>query len=217
MDNIIAKIENLPEVLKGIETAGKKLQKPLQQTAIDFKNRATGWTAGVIVQHYGCSKKDISTAVKSKRAMGSFRVCGERVDNMTITFEGRPLTPIHFKMTPKKEPPRKKKKQVVKIGGKFVTLSKMPKAYAIKAEIIKGHKTVIKGQGAEAIFLAPAQKGSTIIPWKLSDRDSTPEPIKTISIPQMITTQRTQNDLQSTLNENVAKRLQHNLKRAGLL
>lgn len=213
-------LKNADKVVKELKNAAKPLAPVLRSTINDFKSRGAGWAAGEISKHYRIKKKDITEAVVSKKPAGKFIIAGEKVDDIVIIFAGRTLTPVHFAMTPKKEPARKKKKQVINVGkhkgqDKYITVSKMPKSYDVSAEIVKGNRKTFKDNNL--IFLAPAKKNSTIIPWKV-DRDSGEiEPIKTISIPQMVTSERTKEDIQKTISENLNKRFDHYLRRAGLL
>lgn len=213
-------LKNADKVVKELKNAAKPLAPVLRSTINDFKSRGAGWAAGEISKHYRIKKKDITEAVVSKKPAGKFIIAGEKVDDIVIIFAGRTLTPVHFAMTPKKEPARKKKKQVINVGkhkgqDKYITVSKMPKSYDVSAEIVKGNRKTFKDNNL--IFLAPAKKNSTIIPWKV-DRDSGEiEPIKTISIPQMVTSERTKEDIQEAISENLNKRFDHYLRRAGLL
>lgn len=219
-ERIKLELKNADKVVKELKNVAKPLAPVLRSTINDFKSRGAGWAAGEISKHYRIKKKDITEAVVSKKAAGKFIIAGEKVDDIVIIFAGRTLTPIHFAMTPKKEPARKKKKQVINVGkhkgqDKYITVSKMPKSYDVSAEIVKGNRKTFKDNNL--IFLAPAKKDSTIIPWKV-DRDSGEiEPIKTISIPQMVTSERTKEDIQKTISENLNKRFDHYLRRAGLL
>lgn len=219
-ERIKLELKNADEFAKELKDVAKPLAPILRSTIKDFKSRGAGWAAGEITKHYRIKKKDITEAVVSKKPAGKFKIAGNKLDNIVIIFAGRTLTPIHFAMTPKKEPARKKKKQVINVGkhkgqDKYITVSKMPKNYNVRAEIVKGNRKTFKDNNL--IFLAPAQKNSTIIPWKV-DRDSGEiEPIKTISIPQMVTSERTKEDIQKTISENLNKRFDHYLRRAGLL
>lgn len=215
-------LKNADKVVKELKNAAKPLAPVLRSTINDFKSRGAGWAAGEISKHYRIKKKDVTEAVLAKKPAGKIIIAGEKVNDIVIIFAGRTLTPIHFAMTPKKEPARKKKKkkQVINVGkhkgqDKYITVSKMPKSYNVSAEIVKGNRKTFKDNNL--IFLAPARKMRIIIPWKV-DRDSGEiEPIKTISIPQMVTSERTKEDIHKTVSENLNKRFDHYLRRAGLL
>ena len=217
----IIKIElkNAKEVMKQIDNITHPLKPVLQRTVLDFKSRAPGWASKVIAEHYGVKRRDITEAVVSKKAMGKFYVQGEAIDNMCIIFVGRPLTPIHFNMKPK-TPSQRRKEKVIKIGKKdgkkkVLTISR-PKHYDVSAEILKGNRKVFNPRGG-GVFIAPASAGQTLIPWRREAGSKDIEPIKTLSVPQMVAAQRVKKDMQETLNKNVEARFYHHLKRAGLI
>ena len=212
-------VKNVMQVIKELDNILHPLKVPIQRTVSDFKSRAPGWASKVIAERYGVKRKDITEAVAAKKSMGKFYVQGEAIDNMCIIFKGRPLTPIHFNMKPK-TPSQRKKEKVIKIGKKdgkkkVLTISK-PKHYDVSAEIIKGNRKVFDPHGG-GVFIAPAASGQTLIPWKRSAIDNEIHPIKTISVPQMVESKRTEKELKETLNKNVEARFNHHLKRAGLI
>ena len=89
--------------------------------------------------------------------------------NFTLTYEGRKLTPLHFGMTPKVRPDKKK--------------------YKVSAKIKKGKKTVFTPENENGgVYLAPATKGSSkILAWERYSGDRYDvSPIKTMSLPQMV-------------------------------
>lgn len=212
-------VKNAKQVIKELDNVLHPLKVPIQRTVSDFKSRAPGWASKVIAKHYGVNRRDITEAIVSKKAMGKFYIQGEAIDNMCIIFAGRPLTPIHFNMMPN-NPGQRKKEKIIKIGKKdgkkkVLTISK-PEHYDVSAEIIKSNRKVFNPRGG-GVFIAPAAAGQTLIPWHREAGTKDIEPIKTLSVPQMVAAQRVRKDMQDTLNKNVEKRFLHNLKRAGLI
>lgn len=212
-------IKNAKQVVKELDNVLHPLKMPIKRTVADFKSRAPGWASKVIAEHYGIKRRDVTEAVAAKKPMGKIKISGESIDNMCIIFAGRPLTPVHFSMKPKK-PLARTKQKVIKIGKKdgkkkVLTISR-PKHYDVSAEILKGNRKVFNPQGG-GVFLAPSANGQTIIPWKRNAVDNEIQPIKTIAVPTMLNARRTHKDLQEALNKNVEERFNHHLKRAGLI
>ena len=216
---IFVEVKNAKQVIKELDNALHPLKIPIQRTISDFKSRAPGWASKVIAEHYGVKRKDVTEAVVARKPMGTFKVCGETFNNMCVIFAGRPLTPVHFNMKPK-TPSQRKKEKIIKIGKKdgkkkVLTISS-PKHYDVSAEIIKGNRKVFNPHGG-GVFIAPSAKGQMLIPWKRRAEDNEIHAIHTISIPSMVRSERTYDDMQETLNKNVEARFNHHLKRAGLI
>ena len=199
---------------KKLKTGG---EKALERTASDFANRAPGWISKAIRQSYGVDMDAIKDAAgKPKRGKIS-AADGIAVDGCTITYKGRTLTPVHFKMSPT-APPIEKQKNFLRIPGQAigegspVAMRRPPKRFKVRATIIKGHRVTFKGN----VFLAHAGKSeddngnnkTTIIPWQRTGDGRTARPIHTLSVPQMIDG-RARYQIEKTIEENVAKRFEN--------
>ena len=179
-----------------------------------------GWVASEVTQVYNIKKSEITPAKvgQSKKSAGSISVRGETIDGLEIVYRGRVLTPTHFGMTPKA--PRD--------------------SYTLKAEIIKGRKTVLgqkkkltkkqrkalgknfRRQGTRSsdhspIMLMPTGAGNAdktqYIPFqRKSTRRSDIEAIKTVSLPQMVSSDRTSEAINTAINEGMQKRLEQHMK-----
>ena len=120
------------------------------------------------------------------------------------------LTPVHFGMTPKAPP--------------------SGRSYTLKAQILKGSKKVIgrykntrtKGgpysQRSHWILMGTGNTkadGTSWIPFQRMSKTRTDiQKMTTISVPQMITSDRTNEAIMLRLNTETAKRLDHHMKRA---
>lgn len=214
MGVVQAEMRNYKQALKQIQNMQGKSEKVIQRVMSDMRTRAPGWVASEVVKVYGIKKSEVTPAKagKASRAAGSIRVTGETIETMQIVYRGRALTPTHFGMTPKA--PRD--------------------TYTLKAEILKGNKAVLgkkkkltkkqranigknfRRQGTKnspnsPIMLMPT--GSTYIPFQRKSQDRNDvEAIKTISLPQMVSSSRTEDQIMEAINEGLNKRLAQHLK-----
>ncbi len=215
---VICEIQAFEKVKKSINETKKNAEKALKATMSDVRKRAPGWIAAEVTEVYGIKKADIT----SQKA-GKVKVTGEKVYDAKIIYNGRMLTPTHFGMTPK---------------------APGQNAYTLKASILKGEKKVLgkvkkltKKQraalgknftrsGTQSSEKSPimlmhtgnAKEGGTnYIPFqRVSKNRKDIKAIKTLSLPQMISSERTAPQIWATINENVEKRLEHNRKRFGV-
>ena len=141
-----------------------------EKTLKDMGSRAPGKVADAVRTVYNIKKSEITCKKGfSKTSAGVIKAKGEDLMSFKLIYEGRALTPLHFGMSPKQKPDKKK--------------------YKVKAKIKKGKQTVFTPKNPEGgVFLAPAAKGSSkILAWERysGDRDNI-SPIKTMSLPQMV-------------------------------
>ena len=109
-------------IKEGLEKKQGNMAKVVKATVSDFKKRAPGWISKGIREVYGVDTKSITEAKGPIEDAGTIRLGGVNVKNCAIKYEGRVLTPVHFKMTPKVRPKRR---------------------YKVKAAIFKGQKKVV--------------------------------------------------------------------------
>lgn len=203
----VANFQQLLADIRAIEDTGKKA---ISNTVKDVKSRAPGWIASEVVKVYNIRKGEVTPSTSSNRMAGSLRIAGETLETLTFTYEGRLLTPVHFGMTPK-SPPKGKN-------------------YTLKMQVLKGRKEIIgryknkrtKGgpfsERSHNILMGTGNQREGGVNWipfqRMSKRRTDLKVFKTISMPQMITSERTQENILAKLNEETGKRLQHNLDRA---
>lgn len=181
-------ISNLEEVNKGLERRQANLIKAVNATTSDFKSRGPGWISQEITKKYTIKKKDVTAARKGSRTKGHVNVAGIKLNNIVLEYRGTLLTPVHFKMTPKRRP---------------------AKAYRINVEIRKGTKT----RFPRDVFLADNGSG-THIPFQREGMSRLPiKATRSVSIPQMITNKEVGVDIKRRINDELEKRLQHNIER----
>ena len=216
-------VAGLQDVIKGIEKSQEKMGKAVNATTRDFNSRAPGWISKVVTQTYAIKggSKEIKSALKNTYTIGHANIGGVVLNNGILEFRGKVLSLAHFPFTPQ-EPPglyTNKRYRMIIPGQK--TTSASPVVYAairkkttVRAAILKGKgKKVFTGKYPTTPFVT-TMDGKNYLPFqrKTSERKSA-QSIRTVSIPQMITSERTREDISKTINENVDKRLQHHIKR----
>ena len=164
---------DLKEVNEKINELAKKLEDPtpvFEKTLKDMYSRAPGKVADAVRSVYNIKKQEINpNSKKYDKKIGSIKAYGTELMSFELVYQGRMLTPLHFGMTPKARPDKKK--------------------YKVKAKIKKEKATIFKPKNENGgVFLAPnPQKRSQILPWERhSDKRYDISPIKTMSLPQMV-------------------------------
>lgn len=209
---VTVQVENLKKLIdnvKAVEAAGKKA---VSSTLKDVKSRAPGWIASEVVAVYNIKKSEIVPAgkgAKPRKMAGTLRIQGETIEELAFIYEGRRLTPVHFGMTPKAPP-----------NGKN---------YTLKMQVVKGKKTTIGrykakrtpggpfSQRSHNILMGTGNMKEGGVNWipfqRMSKTRLDLKKFLTTSVPQMVTSDLTYENIMAKLNEETAKRLEHNLNR----
>lgn len=221
-NSISAQLSNLQQLVADLEAIENGGKKAISNTIKDVKARAPGWIAQEVTAVYNIKKSEITPpgSGKPKKMAGSIQITceaieelaitGETIEELAITYKGRLLTPVHFGMTPK-APPR-------------------GKSYTLKASVLKGQKKVIGrylntrtpggpfSQRSHNILMGTGNTksdGTSWIPFQRMSKTRTDiKKLTTISVPQMITSDRTNEAIMLRLNAETSKRLEHHMKRA---
>ena len=201
------------DIVKRLDKLEHDSEIAIQKTVSDFRSRAPGWVSQGIREHYGVDTKAIKEAQKKpKRGRTSIKVKGAEIDGVVLEYRGRTLTPLHFKMSPKKQPATKQNK-MQRIPGQAVAADSPvamiapPKKYRVKATIIKGQRTNLP----PGTFLAPGN-GGVVLPFQRQGKGRMPiEAIRTLSVPQMIDG-RAKETIEKTIQENMQKRFEHHIE-----
>ena len=210
--SISIQIENLRQLVADVQAIEAGGRKAISSTVKDVKARAPGWIAQEVTAVYNIKKGEItpSSGGKPKKMAGSIRITGETIEELTLVYKGRLLTPVHFGMTPKTAPPGK--------------------SYTLRMQVVKGQKKVIGrylntrtpggpySERSHNILMGTGNTkagGVSAIPFQRMSRTRTDiKKFTTISVPSMITSERTNEKILKRLQDETAKRLQHNLDRA---
>ena len=211
-NSISAQLSNLQQLVADLEAIENGGKKAISNTIKDVKARAPGWIAQEVTAVYNIKKSEItpSGSGKPKKMAGSIQITGETIEELAITYKGRLLTPVHFGMTPKTAPPGK--------------------SYTLRMQVVKGQKKVIGrylntrtpggpySERSHNILMGTGNTkagGVSAIPFQRMSRTRTDiKKFTTISVPSMITSERTNEKILKRLQDETAKRLQHNLDRA---
>lgn len=195
--------------LRKLENGGKVA---IERTVSDFTTRAPAWVSKGIREHYGVDAAAIrDAATKPKRGKTSIKVSGISVSGATLEYKGRLLTPVHFKMSPKRTPEALQKTTIRVPGqsiadGSPVAMVQPPKSYKVKATIIKGKRTTLP----TGTFIATARNAT--IPFQRSSEKRYPiEAVRTLSVPQMIDG-RARETIEQKIGEELGKRFAHHIE-----
>ena len=209
--SVTCQVKKYKALRKQIDDMKKAPRKVISSLTAEAKKRAPGWVATEVSKVYGVKKSEITG-----KKIGSVKVQGNSIEQVKIVYQGRVLTPTHFSMSPKAPKPG---------GG----------SYTLKASIIKGERTTLgkvkkltkkqraalaknftrsgtKTSDHSPVMLMPT--GSTYIPFqrKSANRKDV-QAVKTVSLPQMVSSERTEKGIQTAINEGIGKRLDHYIGR----
>lgn len=188
-------INGYEDVIKEIQGMKAKSEKVVKRTVSDFKSRGPGWISQEVMKEYNIQKKDINETKKAVvKGKSQIRIKGAKLDDLSIVYRGRVLTPTHFSMTPRKR-------------------YKKNRPYIVSAQIRKSNGRVALGH---KVFLGKSgNEGSKQIPFQRKGVNRYPiESIKTVSVPQMITNEKVSEGIYKSINEGLKERLEHHLKQA---
>lgn len=201
------------DIVKRLDKLEHGSEIAIQKTVSDFRSRAPGWVSQGIREHYGVDTKAIKEAQKKpKRGRTSIKVKGAEIDGVVLEYRGRTLTPLHFKMSPKKAPESRQSKlqripgQAVGQGSPVAMIAQ-PKKYRVKATIIKGQRSNLP----PGTFIAPGN-GGVMLPFQRKGKERKPvDVIRTLSVPQMIDG-RAHETIDKIIQENMQKRFEHHIE-----
>ena len=214
--SIRCEIPNYKQIKKKIDDIQKAPRKVMNSLTNEAKKRVPSWVAAEVAKEYGVKKSEITG-----QKIGQVKSVGSGMDDVQIVYTGRVLTPTHFSMAPIAPNP----------AG----------AYTLKATIVKGQRTTLgkvkkltKKQRANIgkNFTRTGTQTSSHSPIMLMHTGNTKEGgtnyipfqrksvsrndlavIKTLSLPQMVSSKRTEEGIQNAIGENMGKRMDHYMNR----
>jgi hypothetical protein len=209
--SVTCEIKNYKLVKKKIDDIQKAPRKVMTSLTNEAKKRVPGWVAAEVVKEYGIKKGEITG-----QKIGTVKPQGESFKEVRVVYTGRMLTHTHFNMSPKAPNP----------GG----------AYTLKATIVKGQRSTLgkvkkltkkqraaltknfSGTGARNSDHSPIMlmraNGGHYLPFQRVSQDRGDIVVrKAISLPQMVSSKRTEEGIQRAINENLGKRLDHYMNR----
>lgn len=184
-------IQGYDDIINSINNMRAQSEKAVQRTISDFKSRAPSWISQEVCKEYNIKKKDVNEHKKGVKNQGKIKVKGTKIDNIEIVYQGRVMTPTHFGMKP---------------------TSRQNKPYQVTAQITKNGGR--KALGSNVFLASSGGAGTTQIPFQRRGTARTPiDVVKTLSVPQMITNTSVSANIRKRINEEMKKRLEHNLQR----
>lgn len=214
-------IADYAKLCTNLKAINADAEKAISRTVSDFKSRVPGWVSAAVCEEYTIKKSEVKDALTGEKKIGYIKVSGMVVDNVRLEYDGRRLTPVHFKMTPKKpSEKRDKKKRLIPgeniegFSGEVAPINPFRK-YTIKVEIHKGKKEILNGkQGRSKPFLADNGYGTNIPFQRKGDLRTNMVSVRTTSVPQMVTNKKVSEDIQKRIDEGMKARLEHHVQRA---
>lgn len=211
MGDVSINIRDLKKLQKAIDRKKAAPQKVMKAMYSDAKKRVPGWVATEVTKKYGAKKGEITG-----KKIGSVKISGSGFKDLKFTYSGRLLTHTHFSMNPK----------VPNAGG----------SYTLKATVIKGErktlgkvKKLTKKQRKEIgknltksgtqnsdhspIMLMRANGGQYLPFQRKSKNRNDIDVVKTVSLPQMVSNERTKLPIQAAISDGLNKRLTHHIDR----
>ena len=206
-------IRNYKALQKQLEDMKKAPKAVMRAMTADAKKRIPPWVAAEVSKVYGVKKGEISSG-----DLGNVKVTGDTFKDVKITYTGRTLTPTHFGMTPKVPGPNAYTLKAQIIRGEKATLGKVKKLTKKQRAALGKNFTRSGTQKSDhsPVMLMRANGGHYLPFQRKSVRRDDIKAIKTISLPQMVSSERTEKNIQTAISEGLQKRMDHHMKRYGL-
>ena len=210
--SVTCQIKNYKVLQKRMDDMKKAPRKVISALTSDAKKRAPGWVAAEVSKIYGVKKGEITG-----KKIGSVTVQGMSFDEVKIVYKGRPLTHTHFSMSPKSPKPDRGPYtlKATVINGERKTLGKVKKLTKKQRAAMSKNFTRSGTQKSDQspIMLMRANGGHYLPFQRKSTNRKDIEAIKTVSLPQMVSSKRTDAAIRAALNVGLEKRLDHHMER----
>ena len=212
--SVTCQIRNYKALQKQIENMKKAPQKVIDRTLSDMKTRVPTWIAAEVSKTYGVKKAEVNNGT-----LGKMKVEGNTVKEIKIKYTGRVLTPTHFGMTPKAPGQNAYTLKATIIRGEKKTLGNVKKLTKKQRAALGKNFTRSGSKNSDhspimLMHTGNMQAGGTnYIPFqRKSTRRDNVEAIKTLSLPQMVSSERAAPNITKAINEGLQKRLDQHLK-----
>lgn len=211
------KLTNLPQVVKQLQGLQKGGEKALERTVSDFKTRAPAWVSKAVRKYYKIPAEEISHTNKGKgKNAGRVRITGRTISTTQLVYQGRPLTPTHFKMEPE-QPERiyelktKIKNRKRRLGGKK-ELTERQKTNIGRNFTHQGKRHKRKKDPILLVHTGAKSYDKTqYIPMRLLPSGKW-KAVKTVSLPKMVNNQKVREEIDQAIEEKLSKRLENHIK-----
>ena len=212
--SVTCQIRNYDALKKQIEKMKTAPQKVIDRTLSDMKTRVPKWVAAEVSKAYGVKKAEVNSGTLCKT-----KIEGNTVKTIKIKYTGRVLTPTHFGMSPTAPGPNTYTLKATIIRGERKTLGKVKKLTKKQRAALAKNFTRSGSRNSDhspimLMHTGNAQAGGTnYIPFqRKSTRRNDVEAIKTLSLPQMVSSERAAPNITKAINEGLEKRLDHHMK-----
>lgn len=211
----------LKSIDKNLESIITKSETTMKDVVSSVRSSGPGWVASEVINVYNIQKKEITPSQKDpgRKLAGKIRVKGKTIETLALVYTGRLLSPTRFNMAPEAPKQGAYTLKATFFDGKRKTLG------SVKKLTKKQRKNLGKNfrrEGVQKSNKSPIMLMSTgtadenktkYIPFqrKTKDRNSI-EPIKTLSVPQMISNPKVWKNVNKTLAENINKKVNQKLK-----
>lgn len=116
-------IDGYDNVVKEIQGMKAKSEKVVNCTVADFKSRGPGWVAQEVTKEYNIKKKEVNETKKGIiKGRSKIQIKGAKLDDLSLVYRGRLLTPTHFSMKPNMRPAKNRpyvvSAQIKKVNGR---------------------------------------------------------------------------------------------------
>lgn len=208
--SVTCEIKNCKTLKKRLEDTKKAPRKVIKALTSDATKRVPGWVAVEVSKVYGVKKSEITG-----KKIGNVKAYGDNVKNLKFIYTGRYLTHTHFSMNPTAPPSGGYTLKATVLKGKRATLGKIKKLTKKQRKALAKNFT---GSGTQSSQKSPVMlmraNGGHYLPFqrKSADRNDI-KAIKVISLPQMISREPTNGNIQNAIDKGLGKRLDHHMKR----
>ena len=208
--SVTCQIKNYKALQKQLEDMKKAPRQVLKALTVDAAKRVPGWVATEVTKVYGVKKGEITG-----KKIGNVKTQGDNINNLKVIYTGRYLTHTHFSLNPTTPPAGGYTLKATVLKGKRATLGKIKKLTKKQRKALAKNFT---GAGTQSSQESPVMlmraNGGHYLPFqrKSTDRNDI-KAIKVISLPQMVSSKRTEEGIRTTLDKELSKRLDHHMKR----
>lgn len=212
--SVTCEIKNYQMLKKQIENLQKAPKKVIARTLTDMRTRAPKWVAAEVAKVYGIKKAEVNN-----NSLGKVKVEGNTVKDIKIKYTGRVLTPTHFGMSPTAPGQNAYTLKATIIRGERKTLGKVKKLTKKQRAALAKNFTRSGERKSDHSPIMLMRTGNTqaggtnFIPFqRKSVRRNDIEAIKTLSLPQMVSSERAAPNISKAINEGLEKRLAQHMK-----
>ena len=208
--SVTCEIKNYKALKKQLEDMKKAPKQVLKSLTSDAVKRVPGWVAKEVTKVYGVKKGEITG-----KKIGTVRTEGKSFDEVKVIYKGRVLTPTHFSMTPKA--PSESGTYTLRatiLKGNRATMGKVKKLTKKQRAALAKNFTRSGSRKSSSSPVMLMRTGSTYIPFqRVSHNRKDVVAVKTLSLPQMVSSKRTEKGIQTAINDGLGKRLDHHMQR----